>query len=36
VVTIDKTRAVLLIADGVKVEFVRSAIAQVLPAAEKG
>jgi preprotein translocase subunit YajC len=35
VVSIDKTRAVLLIADGVKVEFVRSAIAQVLPV-EKG
>jgi preprotein translocase subunit YajC len=32
VVTIDKQRAVLLIADGVKVEFVRSAIAQVVAA----
>ena len=31
VVTIDKTRAVLQIADGCKVEFVRSAIAQVIP-----
>ena len=30
VVTLEKTRVVLLIADGVKVEFVRSAIAQVL------
>ena len=35
VVSIDKARAVLLVADGVKVEFVRSAIAQVLPG-EKG
>jgi len=35
VVSIDKTKAVLLIAEGVKVEFVRSAIAQVLPA-DKG
>lgn len=35
VVTIDKTRAVLQIADGCKVEFVRSAIAQVVPP-EKG
>ncbi len=35
VVSIDQNRAVLLISDGVKVEFVRSAIAQVLPA-DKG
>lgn len=32
VVSIDANRAVLAIADGVKVEFVRSAIAQVIPA----
>ncbi len=30
VVSIDKSRAVLLIAEGVKVEFLRSAIAQVI------
>ena len=30
VVTLEKARVVLLIADGVKVEFVRTAIAQVL------
>jgi preprotein translocase subunit YajC len=35
IVSIDKQRAVLLIADGVKVEFLRSAIAQVVPPAEK-
>jgi preprotein translocase subunit YajC len=32
VVSIDDKRAVLLVADGVKVEFVRAAIAQVLSA----
>jgi preprotein translocase subunit YajC len=32
VVSIDKTRTVLRISEDVKVEFVRSAIAQVLPA----
>jgi preprotein translocase subunit YajC len=35
VVTIEKDKAVLRINDDVKVEFVRSAIAQVLPVSEK-